>query len=99
MSEIFIDVDCKVCSAYGDWINKKNNDLSLNNQKNLSENEIMLDTLIFKNEEKVYYFSDAVIMSIASLGGMYKSIYILKLFPKRIRDFFYKIFANNRHLI
>ena len=92
MSEIFIDGDCKVCSAYGDWINKKNNDLSLNNQKNLSENEIMLDTLIFTNEEKVYYFSDAVIMSMASLGGMYKSIYILKLFPKRIRDFFYKIF-------
>ena len=50
MSEIFIDGDCKVCSAYGDWINKKNYDLSLNDQKNLSENEIMLDTLIFKNE-------------------------------------------------
>ena len=99
MSEIYIDNDCKVCSAYGDWINKKNNELSLNNQKNLSENEILLDTLVFKNEEKVYYFSDAVIMSIASLGGIYKSIYILKLFPKRIRDFFYRIFAKNRHLI
>ena len=71
MNEIFIDNDCKVCSAYGDWINKKNNNLKLNDQKNLSENEIMLD----------------------------KSIYILKLFPKRIRDFFYNIFAKNRHLI
>ena len=66
MNEIFIDNDCKVCSAYG---------------------------------EKVYYFSDAVIMSIASLGGFYKCIYILKLFPKRIRDFVYNIFAKNRHLI
>ena len=99
MSEIYIDSDCKVCSSYGDWINKKNNDLSLNDQKNLSENEILLDTLVFKNEEKVYYFSDAVIMSIASLGGIYKSIYILKLFPKRSRDFIYRIFAKNRHLI
>tara|TARA_Y100001958_G_C20824830_1_gene278192 strand:+ start:278 stop:577 length:300 start_codon:yes stop_codon:yes gene_type:complete len=99
MSEIYIDSDCKVCSAYGDWINKKNNNLKLNDQKNLSENEIMLDTLVFKKEEKVYYFSDAVIMSIASLGGIYKSIYILNIFPKRIRDFIYKIFANNRHLI
>ena len=89
MSEIFIDSDCKVCSAYGDWINKKN----------LSENEILLDTLVFKNEDKVYYFSDAVIMSIASLGGIYKLIYILKLFPKRIRDFFYRMFAKYRHLI
>ena len=99
MSEIYIDSDCKVCSAYGDWINKKNNELLLNDQKNLSENEILLDTLVFKNEEKVYYFSDAVIMSVASLGGLYKSIYILKLFPKRIRDFVYNIFAKNRHLI
>ena len=100
MSEIFIDNECKVCSAYGDWINKKNNNnLKLNDQKNLSENEIMLDTLVFKKDEKVYYFSDAVIMSIASLGGIYKSIYILKLFPKRIRDFIYDIFAKNRHLI
>ena len=99
MSEIYIDSDCKVCSAYGDWINKKNNEMSLNDQKSLSENEILLDTLVFKNEEKVYYFSDAVIESIASRGGIYKSIYILKLFPKRIRDFFYRIFAKNRHLI
>ncbi len=99
MSEIYIDSDCKVCSAYGDWIYKKNNELSLNDQKNLSKNEILLDTLVFKNEEKVYYFSDAIIMSIASLGGIYKSIYILKLFPKRIRDLFYRIFAKNRHLI
>ena len=53
----------------------------------------------YKKEGKVYYFSDAVIMSVASLGGFYKSIYILKLFPKRIRDFVYNIFAKNRHLI
>ena len=100
MSEIFIDNECKVCSAYGDWINKKNNNnLKLNDQKNLSENEIMLDTLVFKKDEKIYYFSDAVIMSIASLGGIYKSIYIFKLFPKRIRDFIYNLFAKNRHLI
>ncbi len=99
MNEIFIDNDCKVCSAYGDWINKKNNNMKLNDQKNLSENEIMLDTLVYKKGEKVYYFSDAVIMSIASLGGLYKCIYILKLFPKRIRDFVYNIFAKNRHLI
>ena len=34
MNEIFIDNECKVCSAYGDWINKKNKNLKLNDQKN-----------------------------------------------------------------
>ena len=96
MNEIFIDNDCKVCSAYGDWINDKNKNLKLNDQKNLSEDEIMLDTLVFKKEEKVYYFSDAVIMSIASLGGIYKSIYILKLFILIVSNE-YKGLLQNKH--
>ena len=99
MSEIFIDHDCKVCSTYGNWINNKNKDMKINDQKDLSINEINLDTLVYKNQNKVFYYSDAVIMSVASLGGIYKIVYILKLFPKRIRDFVYKIFAKNRHLI
>ena len=99
MSEIFIDNDCKVCSTYGQWIKDKEPKMKINDQKSLSLEEISLDSLVYKNLHKVYYFSDAVIMSIASLGGIYKSIYILKLFPKRIRDFFYRIFAKNRHLI
>ena len=61
MNEIIIDNNCKVCSAYGDWINKKNNNLKLNDQKNLSEEEIILDTLVYKKEEKVYYFWKALL--------------------------------------
>ena len=99
MSEIFIDNDCKVCSTYGHWIKDKEPKMKINDQKSLSLEEISLDSLVYKNLHKVYYFSDAVIMSIASLGGIYKSIYILKLLPKGIRDYFYKIFAKNRHLI
>ena len=72
MSEIFIDHDCKVCSTYGNWINNKNNNMKMNDQKNLSTNEINLDTLVYKIEDKVFYYSDAVIMSVASLGGVYK---------------------------
>jgi len=43
MNDIFIDNDCKVCSAYGDWINKKNNNLKLNDQKNLNIEKIIKD--------------------------------------------------------
>ena len=99
MSEIFIDNNCKVCTNYGQWIKNKEPKMNINDQKSLSLDEISLNTLIYKKLQKVYYFSDAVIMSIASLGGIYKLIYILKLFPKGIRDYFYKIFAKNRHLI
>ena len=51
MSEIFIDHDCKVCSTYGNWINNKNNDMKINDQKDLSINEINLDTLVYKNQK------------------------------------------------
>tara|TARA_B100001173_G_scaffold310102_1_gene323842 strand:+ start:1103 stop:1402 length:300 start_codon:yes stop_codon:yes gene_type:complete len=99
MSEIFIDNDCKVCSSYGQWINTKEPKMKINDQKKLSIYEVSLDTLIYKNLHNVYYYSDAVIMSVASLGGFYKLIYIVKLVPKVIRDYIYKIFAKNRHLI
>jgi len=38
-------------------------------------------------------------MSVGSLGGFYKLIYILKLFPKTLRDFVYKIISKNRYLL
>ena len=65
----------------------------------LSKKEYDLDTLVFKTNNKNYYYSDAVIMSVGSLGGFYKLIYILKIFPKTLRDFVYKIISKNRYLL
>jgi predicted DCC family thiol-disulfide oxidoreductase YuxK len=71
----------------------------IESQEMLSKKEYELDTLVFKTEGINYYYSDAVIMSIASLGGFYKLIYVLKIFPKKIRDAVYKIVSKNRHLL
>jgi predicted DCC family thiol-disulfide oxidoreductase YuxK len=64
----------------------------------LSMQEYELDSLVFKTSSKNYYYSDAVIMSIASLGKLYKLIYILKIFPKKLRDYVYKVLSKNRYL-
>ena len=47
--------------------------------------------------KKKYYFSDAVIESIASIGGMYSIIKILYLVPKKVRNFIYTLISKNRH--
>jgi predicted DCC family thiol-disulfide oxidoreductase YuxK len=99
MNKVFVDYNCSVCTTYGQWISKHDKQLVIESQDMLSKKEYELDTLVFKTEGINYYYSDAVIMSIASLGGFYKLIYVLKIFPKKIRDAFYKIVSKNRHLL
>jgi len=99
MNKVFVDYNCSVCTTYGQWISKHDKQLVIESQDMLSKKEYELDTLVFKTEGINYYYSDAVIMSIASLGGFYKLIYVLKIFPKKIRDAVYKIVSKNRHLL
>ena len=99
MNKVFVDYNCSVCTTYGQWISKHDKQLVIESQEMLSNKEYELDTLVFKTDGINYYYSDAVIMSIASLGGFYKLIYVLKIFPKKIRDAVYKIVSKNRHLL
>ena len=76
MSEIFVDQNCTVCSAYGKFINKKNKNISVSNQLDLSNEDIARDEVVYvKNQEK-FYASDAIIESVADLGAFYKIIKI-----------------------
>ena len=93
MNKVFVDYNCSVCTTYGQWISKHDKQLVIESQEMLYNKEYELDTLVFKTDGINYYYSDAVIMSIASLGGFYK------IFPKKIRDAVYKIVSKNRHLL
>ena len=97
MNEVYIDEDCKLCSSFGTWINNKSDTIKISNQKSLNQNLQNLDTLIFSNETITYKYSDAVIMSVYSIGGIYKLILILKIIPKSFRDKVYKYVAKHRN--
>ena len=57
-----------------------------------------VDSLIVVRGENAYIFSDAVIEILLHLGRAYKLLgYLLKLIPKPLRDWGYKIVARNRH--
>jgi len=56
-----------------------------------------LNSLIFIKDEKVFRKSDAAIEILNQLGGAWRLICLLLLFPKSWRDFFYDWFGKNRY--
>ena len=96
MSEIFVDEDCSVCSAYGNFLNKRNTNVSVSSQHDLNKEDIEKDQIVYIKNEKKFYASNAIIESIADLGGIYKMIKISYFFPKIIRNVVYNIISKNR---
>ena len=95
MSEIFVDEDCSVCSAYGNFLNKRNTNVSVSSQHDLNKEDIEKDQIVYIKNEKKFYASNAIIESIADLGGIYKIIKISYFFPKIIRDVVYNFISKN----
>ena len=48
-------------------------------------------------QEKIYKKSEAIIKSLAGLGGFWKVAKLLYFIPKRLRDWFYDYIAKNRY--
>ena len=46
MSEIFVDGDCSVCSAYGNFLNKRNTNVSVSSQLDLNKEDIEKDQIV-----------------------------------------------------
>ena len=53
--------------------------------------------IVYLSENKVYKKSDAVIQIMIDIGGIFNVFKLLKIFPSKVRDIFYDIFANNRY--
>ena len=65
------------------------------NQFTIATND--LDSLIFLDGNKYFIKSEAVFEIINHLGGGWKLLLILKIFPKRFCDFIYERFASVRY--
>jgi len=56
-----------------------------------------MDTLVLLENDKIYLRSEAVLRIFKHLGGAYYLLYLFIIIPAFIRDFFYRIVANNRY--
>lgn len=103
---LFFDGVCSVCNGFIDFLMSADQGHALRYAPiqgetakfHLTPNLIAsLDTLVLHTENKIYTRTDAVIRSIAAMGGVWKLLLILLVVPKFIRDNIYKFFAKNRY--
>lgn len=103
---VYFDGVCSVCNGFIDFLIKRDSNHSLQYaalqgktaQKNLSKELYEnVDSIIFQRGEKIYFRSDAGLMTLASLGGFWKFVIWLRIIPKFSRDFVYNVIARNRY--
>ena len=64
---------------------------------NSFESDDTQDSVVLLHKGIKYNYSNAIIKSLILLGGIYKLAVLLFIFPKKLRDFVYKIIAKNRY--
>jgi predicted DCC family thiol-disulfide oxidoreductase YuxK len=57
------------------------------------------ETIILLKDGIIYTKTDAIIEISKQLSGLSKSLFIIKILPKKIRDYFYTLFAKNRYFL
>ncbi len=56
-----------------------------------------MDSFVYVRDGKVFTKSTAGLMVLKDLGGLWKILYLLIIFPKPLRDWFYNLIAKNRY--
>jgi len=107
---IIFDGVCNFCNGAVNFIIKKDvkeifyfipNQSSYGKElfKEYSISNSELDSVILIKNGHCYTKSDAALEIIKELNGIYSSLYVFKILPKRLRDYFYDIFAKNRYRV
>ena len=55
-----------------------------------------VNTVVFIDGGRVFTKSAAVLAAFAELGGMWRAVVFLKIFPRPLRDYVYDLVARNR---
>lgn len=64
---------------------------------NDNKNDKSIDSIVFVEKNRLYFYSDAVLRICKILPFPFKLLYAFIVIPKFIRDYIYKIIAKNRY--
>ena len=102
---VYIDVECPACSYFAKFLKTENRngtlvvshfaDSTLANYLTPVEIKRMKE-MIYVENGSVYRGADAIIMSVSGLGGVWSTILVLKLIPKSLRDYGYRLLSTYR---
>lgn len=102
---VFFDGICGLCNVFVDFLLREDRSEALlyaplqgeTAKKYLPTSEVNdLKTVIFYRNGKLLTRSDAVIEIFRSMGGIWGFAVILKIIPRQVRDYFYRVVAANR---
>lgn len=109
MKIVFFDGYCSLCNNLVDWLMQidtvgKLKFASLQGKTattllNQGSWPVNIDTIVYLRNEKKITQSSAVLAILSDLGGIWAMTKILYIVPKLLRNFIYKIVANNRYRI
>lgn len=101
MNKVYIYYDglCMLCNAFIIFLKKRNTKQRFRFVENSQSIYKGYDTVVIKINNSTYEKSDAIIKVLISLGGFWKISYLLYIFPRVLRDFFYDLIAKNRYRI
>lgn len=106
MKVLIYDGDCNMCSRLIQFVVFINKDKNLHitdfNSQWTKENVDLnpnVDSLIFIDNNQLYYYSDAVIQLTAALHPLFKIVSIAHIVPKKLRDKLYRWIAKNRNRV
>lgn len=108
MLVVLFDGVCNLCNGSVNWLidhDKKNKFQFASLQSDYGQKVIAqfqlqgdhMDTVLLQEGDKIFMRSEAILRICKNLGGIYLLLYALIITPAFIRDFVYKIVANNRY--
>ena len=62
-----------------------------------SELRVDPDTIVYRENDQLYFRSEAVLRIVAGLGGAWKIVNALRIFPRGLRDVVYNFIARHRY--
>lgn len=106
---ILFDGVCNLCNSSVNFIidrDPKKNFKFASIQSNIGQSILkkekspygeLLNSVVYKKNEKIYFKSDAALQIARELSFPWNSFFLLIVVPPFIRDFFYDLIAKNRY--
>lgn len=103
---LYFDGVCGLCNGFVDFLIARDRNRVLRfatlqgptAQKNLPKNLTQdLTTFVLHDSRGTFLYSTAVLQAVAKLGGLWKLVSILLVFPRGLRDWVYRWIAKNRY--
>jgi predicted DCC family thiol-disulfide oxidoreductase YuxK len=104
---LLIDGSCLLCNYWLQKVNQWDKHFNIKfaslqtYSSHLQKNGVMIDSsidsVVFIQNQQVYYKSTAILKVFQSIGGWRKIACVFYIIPKFIRDFIYDYIAKNRY--